>query len=121
MPTRWTMAGAAESLDLSGVVSMLRRWQRVAWSTQDNPDAHRHMLASANRLSAGGDVGTESLPWRVVQVRTSQVVLAPDMTKRSVARQVQQPANALPHEDFSSAQQAWSWSMKTDLSSLNGM
>jgi Family of unknown function (DUF6247) len=39
------MAEAAESLDLSGVVSMLKRWQRVAWSTQDDVDAHRHMLA----------------------------------------------------------------------------
>jgi hypothetical protein len=64
---RRTMADAAESLDLSGVVSMLRRWQRVAWSTQDDPDAHRHMLASADRLSAGGDVATE--PWQQAKAR----------------------------------------------------
>lgn len=30
---RHAMADAAECFDLSGVVSMLRRWQRVAWST----------------------------------------------------------------------------------------
>jgi hypothetical protein len=54
------MADAAESLDLSGVVSMLRRWQRVAWSTQDDPDAQRHMLACGDKLNAGGDVTTES-------------------------------------------------------------
>jgi uncharacterized protein DUF6247 len=59
---RRAMADAAESLDLSGVVSMLKRWQRVAWSTQDDPDAHRHMLACADELNAGGDVATES--WR---------------------------------------------------------
>jgi hypothetical protein len=53
---RRTMADAAESLDLSGVLSMLRRWRRIAWSTQDDPDAHRHMLASADRLSAGGEM-----------------------------------------------------------------
>jgi hypothetical protein len=57
---RRTMADAAESLDLSGVVSMLRRWQRVVWSTRDDPDAHRHMLACADELDAGGDVATES-------------------------------------------------------------
>jgi hypothetical protein len=59
---RRTMADAAESLDLSGVVSMLRRWQRVAWSTQDDPDAHRHMLACADQLNAGAAVATE--PWQ---------------------------------------------------------
>jgi hypothetical protein len=64
---RRTMADAAECLDLSGVVSMLQRWQRVAWSTQDDPDAHRHMLASADRLGAGGDVATES--WQQTKAR----------------------------------------------------
>ncbi len=57
---RRVMADAAESLDLSAVVSMLRRWQRVAWSTRDDPDAHRHMLACADKLNAGGDAVTES-------------------------------------------------------------
>jgi hypothetical protein len=66
---RHAMADAAESLDLSGVVSMLRRWQRVAWSTQDDPDAHRHMLACADELNAGGDVAIES--WRATKARLS--------------------------------------------------
>jgi Family of unknown function (DUF6247) len=61
------MADAAESLDLSGVVSMLRRWQRVAWSTQDDPDAHRHMLDVADDLNAGGSVPTES--WQQTKAR----------------------------------------------------
>src|SRR6266849_5000241 len=64
---RRAMADAAESLDLSGVVSMLKRWQRVAWSTQDDPEAHRHMLACADELSAGGDVATE--PWQRTKAR----------------------------------------------------
>ena len=64
---RRTMADAAESLDLSGVVSMLRRWQRVAWSTQDDLDAHRHMLASVVKLGAGGGVVTES--WQQTKAR----------------------------------------------------
>jgi len=66
---RRAMADAAESLDLSGVIAMLRRWQRVAWSTQDDPDAHRHMLASADALNAGGDVATES--WQATKARLS--------------------------------------------------
>jgi plasmid stabilization system protein ParE len=66
---RHAMADAAESLDLSGVVSMLRRWQRVAWSTQDDPDAHRHMLACVDELNTGGDVATES--WRATKARLS--------------------------------------------------
>ena len=64
---RRAMADAAESLDLSGVVSMLKRWQRIAWSTQDDPDAHRHMLACADKLNAGGDVTAE--PWRQTKAR----------------------------------------------------
>jgi hypothetical protein len=35
------------------MVTMLKRWQRVAWSTQDNPEAHRHMLTCADDLNAG--------------------------------------------------------------------
>jgi hypothetical protein len=62
---RGVMAEAAESLDLSGVVSMLRRWQRVAWSAQDDPDAHRHMLACADTLNTGGSAATESKPTTV--------------------------------------------------------
>ena len=66
---RQAMADAAESLDLSGVVSMLRRWRRVAWSSRDDPDAHRHMLACADELTAGGDVATES--WQQTKARLS--------------------------------------------------
>jgi hypothetical protein len=58
---RRAMAEAAESLDLSPVLSMLTRWQRVALSTSDDPDAHRHMLAAAARLNAGEIVAVE--PW----------------------------------------------------------
>jgi hypothetical protein len=64
---RRAMADAAESLDLSYVVSMLKRWQRVAWSTHDDPEAHRHMLARADELNAGSSVATES--WRVTKAR----------------------------------------------------
>ena len=59
---RRVMADAAESLDLSDVVSMLRRWRRVAWSTRDDPGAHLQMLTSAEELRAGADVVTESWP-----------------------------------------------------------
>ncbi len=59
------MADAAESLDLSGVLAMLERWRRVAWSTRDNPDAHRRMLQDAARLGAGQDVAT--VPWEQVK------------------------------------------------------
>ncbi len=64
---RQMMADAAESFDLSGVVSMLKRWQRVAWSTQNEPEAHGHMLACADELNTGGDVATES--WQVTRAR----------------------------------------------------
>lgn len=64
---RYTMAEAAETLDLSPVLAMLRRWQRVAWSTQDNPEAHEHMLASAATLNAGGTVTAE--PWHETKAR----------------------------------------------------
>jgi hypothetical protein len=66
---RQVKADAAESLDLSGVVSMLKRWQRVAWSTQNDPEAHRHMLACADELNAGGHVATE--PWQVTRAGLS--------------------------------------------------
>ena len=64
---RQAMADAAESLDLSGVLAMLERWQRVAWSTRDDPDAHRRMLENAARLGAGEDVTT--VPWEQVKAR----------------------------------------------------
>ena len=64
---RQTMADAAKSLDLSGVLAMLERWRRVAWSTQDDPDAHRRMLENADRLNAGEDIAT--VPWEQVKAR----------------------------------------------------
>jgi hypothetical protein len=60
------MADAAELLDLSGVLAMLERWRRVAWSSSD-PDAHRTMLDNAARLSAGEGVAT--LLWEQVKAR----------------------------------------------------
>jgi hypothetical protein len=57
---RQALAEAAETLDLSGVLDMLRRWQRVAWSAQDDPEAHRRMLERADQLAAGQDIATES-------------------------------------------------------------
>jgi hypothetical protein len=62
---RHVMAEAAESLDLSGVLAMFERWQRVAWSTRNDPYAHRWMLESASRLGAGEDVAT--VPWEHVK------------------------------------------------------
>lgn len=64
---RQAMAAAAESLDLSGVLEMLKRWRRVAWSTQDDPGAHRAMLENAARLSTRGDVAV--VPWEKVKSR----------------------------------------------------
>jgi hypothetical protein len=62
---RIVMGEAAESRDLSGVLTMLERWRRVAWSIRDDPDAHRWMLESATRLSVGEDVTT--VPWEHVK------------------------------------------------------
>ena len=64
---RQAMADAAESLDLSGVLEMLERWRRVAWSTQDDPSAHRKMLENATRLNAGENLHT--VPWDQVKTR----------------------------------------------------
>jgi hypothetical protein len=64
---RQAMADAVESLDLSGVLAVLERWRRVAWSTQDDPAAHRRMLESAAGLSAGEDTAT--VPWEQAKTR----------------------------------------------------
>ncbi|MFG1923299.1 DUF6247 family protein [Cryptosporangium sp. NPDC048952] len=63
---RQAMSEAVESLELTGVLALLRRWQRVAWSSRDEP-AHRRMLQHAERLSAGEAVATE--PWPVTRAR----------------------------------------------------
>jgi hypothetical protein len=64
---RQAMADAADSLDLSGVLAMLERWRRVAWSTEVDPDAHSKMLESVTRLNAGEDFPT--VPWEQVKTR----------------------------------------------------
>jgi hypothetical protein len=64
---RQAMADAAESLDLSGLLAMLERWRRVAWSTRDDPEAHRRMLDNADRLSAGESLAT--VPWQQVKTQ----------------------------------------------------
>jgi len=61
------MADAAESLDLSGVLATLERWRRVAWCTQDDPDAHHRMLEHADRLNASQDI--TAVPWDQVKAR----------------------------------------------------
>ncbi|WP_152364492.1 DUF6247 family protein [Microlunatus speluncae] len=63
---RQVMAEATESLDLTIVHSFLRRWQIVAWSSQD-PQAHRRMLENADRLNAGKEIPTET--WSVTKAR----------------------------------------------------
>jgi hypothetical protein len=63
---RQAMAEATETLDLTGVLALLRRWQRVAWSSQDER-AHREMLRNADQLASGRDIATE--PWNVTKAR----------------------------------------------------
>ncbi|WP_129662847.1 DUF6247 family protein [Phytoactinopolyspora endophytica] len=63
---RQAMAEATETLDLTGVLALLRRWQRVAWSSQDDR-AHRQMLRNAEQLASGGNITTES--WNVTKAR----------------------------------------------------
>lgn len=49
---RQAMTEATESLDLTPVLGVLRRWRRVAWSSRD-VDAHRRMLSRAEQIAAG--------------------------------------------------------------------
>ncbi len=63
---RQVMADATETLDLTEILSLLQRWERVAWSSRDAP-AHQRMLAHADRLAAGDDVPTE--PWSQTRAR----------------------------------------------------
>lgn len=63
---RREMATATEALDLSGVVAMLARWQRVALSSQD-PQAHRRMREHAAILATGGQV--PMVPWEDTKAR----------------------------------------------------
>jgi hypothetical protein len=56
---RQAVAEATKTLDLSGVLAVLERWQRVARFSQD-PKAHRRMLERAEQLNAGHEIATES-------------------------------------------------------------
>jgi hypothetical protein len=53
---RRVKAEATEALDLTPVLEMLRRWERVARLTVHDPQAHRRMLRTADALNAGEDV-----------------------------------------------------------------
>ena len=60
------LAEAAGTLDLAGVLDVLRNWRHIAWITQRHgADAHRRMLDAAGRLMAGQDVPT--VPGHVVK------------------------------------------------------
>jgi dihydropteroate synthase len=52
---RRVMTEATETLDLTPVLEMLRRWERVARLTAHDPQAHRRMLRAADALNAGED------------------------------------------------------------------
>lgn len=60
------MSEATESLDLTGVMAVLRRWQRVAWSSRDE-GAHRRMLERVDHMVGGTPVPTE--PWAQTKAR----------------------------------------------------
>ena len=63
---RAALSEAASTLDLTGVLNVLRNWRHVAWITQRHgADAHRRMLDAASRLMAGHDVPT--VPGHVVK------------------------------------------------------
>ncbi|MGH3768332.1 MAG: DUF6247 family protein [Pseudonocardiaceae bacterium] len=64
---RREMAIAIETLDLTPVIEMLARWQLVARSASQDPQAHRRMLAHAAILNAGGDI--PRTPWEETKAR----------------------------------------------------
>ncbi|MGH3544669.1 MAG: DUF6247 family protein [Mycobacteriales bacterium] len=64
---RTTLAEAAETMDLSGLQEMLKRWQGVALSTRRDLHAHRQMLEHSHRLIMGGDIVTE--PWQETKTK----------------------------------------------------
>ncbi|MGH3765930.1 MAG: DUF6247 family protein [Pseudonocardiaceae bacterium] len=55
---RTAMSRSAESLDLTEVYTVLRRWRGIAALTQADPDAHRRMLRRADQLLAGQGRGS---------------------------------------------------------------
>jgi hypothetical protein len=60
------MADATETLDLTGVLAVLQRGQRVAWSSRAER-AHRRLLDHADQLNSGSDLATES--WQQTKAR----------------------------------------------------
>ncbi|WP_285624329.1 DUF6247 family protein [Kineosporia sp. NBRC 101677] len=62
---RRVMAEATETLDLTPVLDMLTRWERVARMTDRDPDGHRRMLRTVERLKEGEEVPT--VPWEQVK------------------------------------------------------
>jgi hypothetical protein len=64
---RQAMADATETLDLTDVLALLQRWERVARSSSRDERGHRRMLQHADRLTAGGDIATE--PWTQTKAR----------------------------------------------------
>jgi hypothetical protein len=63
---RSALAKAAGTLDLTGVLDVLRNWRHVAWITQRHgADVHRRILDAASRLMAGEEVPT--VPGHVVK------------------------------------------------------
>lgn len=63
---RQALADAMETLDLTDVLALLQRWQRIALSSRDE-HAHRRMLQHAERLADGDDIATE--PWTHTRAR----------------------------------------------------
>lgn len=67
---RAAQARAPEALDLAEVHTMLDRWRRIARMTQADPEAHRRMLAKAERALAG------ELPERTVTIEEHRALIA---------------------------------------------
>ncbi|WP_017617687.1 DUF6247 family protein [Nocardiopsis gilva] len=62
---RQVLEDAKEQLDLTPVFACLDRWWVVAMSTAQDPEGHRQMLKTADRINRGERVpGT---PWSVVK------------------------------------------------------
>ncbi|MGH3833813.1 MAG: DUF6247 family protein [Pseudonocardiaceae bacterium] len=55
---RTAMSRSAESLDLTEVYTVLRRWREIAALTQADPGTHRRMLLRADQILAGHERGT---------------------------------------------------------------
>jgi hypothetical protein len=63
---RQVMGEAMETLELTPVLEMLERWNRVALLSRD-PERHRRMLDRAERLQRGEDLPMES--WSAMKAR----------------------------------------------------